>query len=112
MPGNAGPVWSLPLLTVPGRMRSGMEVPELMTATQVARILGVSTETLRKWRARRMCLPYVRVGRHIRYRAADVAAFVERGRSCPPSPRLPFPRRRWRRRGGRARRACRSRSSC
>ena len=70
MPGNAGPVWSLPLLTVPGRMRSGMEVPELMTATQVARILGVSTETLRK-------------GRHIRYRAADVAAFVERGTVMP-----------------------------
>lgn len=55
----------------------------LMTATQVARILGVSTETLRKWRARRMCLPYVRVGRHIRYRAADVAAFVERGTVMP-----------------------------
>lgn len=66
-----------------GRMRSGMEVPELMTATQVARILGVSTETLRKWRARRMCLPYVRVGRHIRYKAADVAAFVERGTVMP-----------------------------
>uniref|UniRef100_UPI00359C6CAF helix-turn-helix domain-containing protein n=1 Tax=Bifidobacterium adolescentis TaxID=1680 RepID=UPI00359C6CAF len=54
-----------------------------MTATQVARILGVSTETLRKWRARRMCLPYVRVGRYIRYKAADVAAFVERGTVMP-----------------------------
>lgn len=83
MPGNAGPVWSLPLLTVPGRMCSGMEVPELMTAQQVARLLGVSTETLRKWRAKRKCLPYVRVGRHIRYRAADVAAFVERGTVMP-----------------------------
>ena len=30
-----------------------------------------------------MCLPYVRVGRHIRYRAADVAAFVERGTVMP-----------------------------
>ena len=37
-----------------------------------------------------MCLPYVRVGRHIRYRAADVAAFIERGTVMPPSPRLPF----------------------
>lgn len=83
MPGNAGPVWSLPLSTVPGRMGAGMEVPELMTATQVARILGVSTETLRKWRAKRRCLPYVRVGRHIRYKAADVAAFVERGTVMP-----------------------------
>nr|WP_276609141.1 helix-turn-helix domain-containing protein [Bifidobacterium pseudocatenulatum] len=54
-----------------------------MTAQQVARLLGVSTETLRKWRAKRKCLPYVRVGRHIRYRAADVAAFVERGTVMP-----------------------------
>lgn len=64
-------------------MGVGMEVPELMTATQVARILGVSTETLRKWRAKRKCLPFVRVGRHIRYRAADVAAFVEQGTVMP-----------------------------
>ena len=64
-------------------MGVGMEVPELMTATQVARILGVSTETLRKWRAKRKCLTFVRVGRHIRYRAADVAAFVERGTVMP-----------------------------
>ena len=64
-------------------MGVGMEVPELMTAQQVARLLGVSTETLRKWRAKRKCLPYVRVGRHIRYRAADVAAFVERGTVMP-----------------------------
>ena len=83
MPGNAGPVWSLPFVTVRGRMGRGMEVPELMTARQTARILGVSTETLRKWRARRTCLPYVRVGRHIRYRAADVAAFIERGTVMP-----------------------------
>lgn len=64
-------------------MGVGMEVPELMTAQQVARLLGVSTETLRKWRAKRKCLPYVRVGRHIRCRAADVAAFVEQGTVMP-----------------------------
>lgn len=83
MPGNAPSVWSLPLNTASGRMGVGMEVPELMTVQQVARLLGVSTETLRKWRAKRKCLPYVRVGRHIRYRAADVAAFVERGTVMP-----------------------------
>ena len=60
-----------------------MDVPELMTAQQVAHLLGVSTETLRKWRAKRKCLPYVRVGRHIRYRAADVAAFVEQRTVMP-----------------------------
>lgn len=59
-----------------------------MTATQVARILGVSTETLRKWRAKRKCLPYVRVGRHIRYRAADVAAFVEQRTVMPAYPSI------------------------
>lgn len=83
MPGNAPSVWSLPLNTASGRMGVAMEVPELMTAQQVARLLGVSTETLRKWRAKRKCLPYVRVGRHIRYRAADVAAFVEQRTVMP-----------------------------
>lgn len=71
-------------------MGVGMEVPELMTAQQVARLLGVSTETLRKWRAKRKCLPYVRVGRHIRYRAADVGAFVERGTVMPAWPSMAF----------------------
>lgn len=83
MPGNAPSVWSLPLNTASGRMGVGMEVPELMTAQQVARLLGISTETLRKWRAKRKCLPYVRVGRHIRYRATDVAAFVEQRTVMP-----------------------------
>ena len=83
MPGNAPSVWSLPLNTASGRMGVGMEVPELMTAQQVARLLGISTETLRKWRAKRKCLPYVRVGRHIRYRATDVAAFVEQKTVMP-----------------------------
>ena len=69
-------------------MRSGMEVPELMTATQVAKSCRGRRAFSRlmrgrKWRARRMCLPYVRVGRHIRYKAADVAAFVERGTVMP-----------------------------
>ena len=76
---NAGQVWSVPPDTVPGRMGARMEVPELMTAQQAARLLGISAETLRKWRAKRKCLPYVRVGRHIRYKACDVAAFIERG---------------------------------
>ncbi|NME62854.1 helix-turn-helix domain-containing protein [Bifidobacterium thermophilum] len=109
MPGNAPPVWSLPLNTASGRMGVGMEVPELMTAQQVARLLGISTETLRKWRAKRKCLPYVRVGSTSATGPPTWPRSSNRGRSCPPSPRLPFPRRRWRRPAGRARHACRFR---
>ena len=83
MPGNAPSVWSLPLNTASGRMGVGMEVPELMTAQQVARLLGVSPVTLRQCRAKRHCLPYLRVGRHIRYSTADVAAFVDQRTVMP-----------------------------
>ena len=49
----------------------------LMTPEQVAEYLGVSTETLNVWRCtKRYNLPYVKAGRLVRYRLADVEAFV------------------------------------
>ena len=49
----------------------------LMTPDAVARYLAVSEETLTTWRCtRRQHIPFVRVGRLIRYRPADVSAFV------------------------------------
>ena len=55
-----------------------MVPPDTVPGSMGAR-MGISAETLRKWRAKRKYLPYVRVGRHIRYKACDVAAFIERG---------------------------------
>lgn len=51
----------------------------LLKPEQVARQLAISENTLSSWRStKRQPLPYVKVGGAVRYRPADVAAFVER----------------------------------
>jgi excisionase family DNA binding protein len=50
----------------------------ILTAEQAAEILGVTTNTLVKWRwTKRYPLPYLKIGGKVRYRAQDVAAFLE-----------------------------------
>ena len=50
---------------------------KLLTPREVAGILGVSIGTLEVWRsANRYPLPYVKVGRAVRYDASDVEAFI------------------------------------
>jgi len=50
----------------------------LLTAQQTAELLGVNAGTLAVWRCtRRYDLPYVKCGRSVRYRLADIEAFIE-----------------------------------
>ena len=49
----------------------------LMTSEQVADLMGVSITTVRRWE-RSGTLPGVRIGRLIRFRAADVEALIDR----------------------------------
>jgi excisionase family DNA binding protein len=48
----------------------------LMTAAEVAEHLGVPVATLYQWRYRREGPRGLRVGRHLRYRRADVESWV------------------------------------
>jgi len=48
----------------------------LATPEQVAELLSVNTTTLAQQRYRGIGLPYVRVGRAVRYRWADVEAYL------------------------------------
>jgi predicted DNA-binding transcriptional regulator AlpA len=49
----------------------------LLPQDEAARRLGLGNpRTLAAWRLRRRGPPYVRLGRAVRYRAADIAAFV------------------------------------
>ncbi len=58
--------------------------PQLLTTEQAAELMLVAPGTLVVWRCTgRYALPYVRVGRLIRYRAEDVAAFIENQRVNP-----------------------------
>lgn len=51
---------------------------KLLTPIEVSEILGVSIETLNVWRAtNRYPLPYVKAGRLVRYRLADINQFIE-----------------------------------
>jgi excisionase family DNA binding protein len=49
---------------------------ELMTVQDVARYLRVPVGTLRNWRVTGDGPPAARIGRHVRYRRADVESWV------------------------------------
>ena len=52
----------------------------LLNERAAAQILGCTASALRKWRLFGRGPAYIRVGRLIRYREADLAAFIERNR--------------------------------
>lgn len=50
----------------------------LLTPETAAKYLGIKPETLAVWRSTgRYNLPFVKVGRWVRYREEDVLAFIE-----------------------------------
>lgn len=52
--------------------------PDRVTAKEVAEELGVSEGTLAVWRCtKRYPLPWVKLGRKVFYKGADVKAFIE-----------------------------------
>lgn len=54
------------------------QVPEYLTPKQTSETIGVQLQTLAAWRSSgRYGLPFVRVGRLIRYRRSDVQAWLE-----------------------------------
>ena len=53
---------------------------ELLTEREVSRLLSINEATLRKSRMEKRGMPYVRLGRVIRYRRQDVEAWVENNR--------------------------------
>lgn len=54
----------------------------LLNESEVAELLGVRTATLQAWRtdARRQPLPYVKLGRLVRYAREDVEEFLRKSR--------------------------------
>ncbi len=63
-------------------MDIAMTTDELLTPPQVARLLGVSAQTLAVWRCEdRYPLTYIKIGACVRYRRSDVERFIEQGAS-------------------------------
>lgn len=53
-------------------------VPLLWNQKQTAEYLGVSQKWLERDRWAGASIPFVKIGKHVRYRAEDVHAYVER----------------------------------
>lgn len=52
---------------------------ELLTRNEAAQLLGIKTQTLAKWASvKRYDLPYIKVGKSVRYKRSDIAAYLER----------------------------------
>lgn len=49
----------------------------LYTPKETARLLNVPVRTLERWRWERSNLPYVKVGRAVRYRVSDLDAWLD-----------------------------------
>jgi excisionase family DNA binding protein len=55
-----------------------MTLERLLTDKEAADALGVSKSTLQAWRCTgRVPLPFIKLGRAVRYRREDIAAFIE-----------------------------------
>lgn len=53
----------------------------LLTPAQTSELLAIPLTTLNLWRCTdRVDLPYIKIGRQVRYQAGDIIAFLERGR--------------------------------
>jgi predicted DNA-binding transcriptional regulator AlpA len=50
---------------------------ELLTDIQVAKTLGVSTATVRRWRLLNQGPRYLKIGASVRYRPEDIGYFLE-----------------------------------
>ena len=50
---------------------------QMLTITQVAELLQVPVETMRKWRAQNSGPQAIKLGRHVRYRPEDVDRWVQ-----------------------------------
>lgn len=60
-----------------------VRLDELLTPRGTAEYLGTSEHVLAQERYRGVGLPYVRVGRRIRYRARDIAAYLDANTEVP-----------------------------
>lgn len=49
---------------------------ELLTSEQVAALTGLSLDTLAQWRSQKRGIPYLKVGRCVRYDPVDVHSYL------------------------------------
>ena len=61
---------------------------ELLTVTEVSGLTGMSVNTLNQWRSQGLHIPYVKLGKAVRYLRKDVERYILRCRvEVPPDRR-------------------------
>ncbi len=60
---------------------------KLLSVDEVASVTGLSVETLAQWRSQRRGIPYLKIGRAVRYDPTDVQAYLEGCRVSVSAPR-------------------------
>ena len=54
-----------------------IHLPGLLTPEEVAVVTGLSRETLAQWRSQKRGIPYLKIGRAVRYDPVDVQTYLE-----------------------------------
>ncbi|HCR86384.1 MAG TPA: hypothetical protein DIV86_06870 [Alphaproteobacteria bacterium] len=55
---------------------SNNKISTFLTEDQTCKLLSLNKSTLRRWRILKKNLPFVKMGRHVRYRYEDLKAFI------------------------------------
>ena len=64
-----------------------LSLPSFLTADAVAELTGLSLETLAQWRSQRRGIPYLKIGRVVRYDPSDVQNYLDGCRVSVSAPR-------------------------
>jgi predicted DNA-binding transcriptional regulator AlpA len=59
------------------KQETNQQQEQLLTPEGVSTLTGIALDTLAGWRSRKEQLPYVKLGKCVRYRASDVRRWVE-----------------------------------
>jgi excisionase family DNA binding protein len=61
---------------------------DLLTVSEVSKLTGMSVNTLNQWRSQGLHIPYVKLGKAVRYLRKDVELYILRCRvEVPPDRR-------------------------
>lgn len=58
-------------------------LPDILTERETSRAIRLAPSTLRNARHHRKLLPFIRVGRSVRYRKSDIVAYLDANRVEP-----------------------------
>ena len=62
-------------------------LPDLLSPEDVAEITGLARDTLAQWRSQKRGIPYLKIGRAVRYDPAEVQVYLEGCRVSVSDPR-------------------------